>query len=156
VWGLATHEFDPAVSMRYARVTVTANSGPNDYAHIREIALYGATEPESQTLYLQRVGAAAVDLCGNSTVATTAPADSDGDGVPDTVDNCPTTPNPDQADLDGDGIGDACDAVIQGAGAGTASSPLQGAVPVAVAGAAATTSLAGIAWLLIRRRLLLP
>ena len=35
--------------------------------------------------------------------------DSDGDGIPDTRDNCPGTQNPDQADADGDGIGDACD-----------------------------------------------
>ncbi|WP_210493664.1 S8 family serine peptidase [Patulibacter sp. SYSU D01012] len=35
--------------------------------------------------------------------------DADGDGVPDAADDCPTTPNPDQADADGDGIGDACD-----------------------------------------------
>jgi hypothetical protein len=49
VWGLATHEFDPPVSLRYARVTVTANDGPNDYAHVREIALYGDDEPESET-----------------------------------------------------------------------------------------------------------
>lgn len=35
--------------------------------------------------------------------------DSDGDGVCDPVDNCPNTPNPDQADSDGDGVGDACD-----------------------------------------------
>lgn len=34
--------------------------------------------------------------------------DADGDGVPDQVDNCPDTPNPDQADTDGDGTGDAC------------------------------------------------
>jgi hypothetical protein len=35
--------------------------------------------------------------------------DADGDGVNDTDDNCPTTPNPDQADFDLDGEGDACD-----------------------------------------------
>ena len=35
--------------------------------------------------------------------------DGDGDGVPDAEDNCPATPNPDQADSDGDGFGDACD-----------------------------------------------
>jgi hypothetical protein len=35
--------------------------------------------------------------------------DTDGDGVPDTTDNCPATANPDQRDSDGDGIGDACD-----------------------------------------------
>jgi len=35
--------------------------------------------------------------------------DTDGDGIPDALDNCPFTPNPDQLDTDGDGIGDACD-----------------------------------------------
>ena len=44
--------------------------------------------------------------------ATPAGPDTDGDGVPDAVDNCPTVPNPDQADIDGDGVGDACDNCI--------------------------------------------
>ena len=42
--------------------------------------------------------------CGSGGVV-----DMDGDGVPDAEDNCPMTPNPDQADNDGDGLGDVCD-----------------------------------------------
>lgn len=38
-------------------------------------------------------------------------SDSDSDGINDDVDNCPSTPNPDQAHSDNDGIGDACDPV---------------------------------------------
>ena len=36
------------------------------------------------------------------------PADQDRDGVPDTNDNCPSVPNPDQRDSNRDGKGDAC------------------------------------------------
>ncbi len=34
--------------------------------------------------------------------------DSDGDGVPDATDNCPTIPNSNQADCDQDSVGDVC------------------------------------------------
>jgi hypothetical protein len=36
-------------------------------------------------------------------------ADSDGDGVVDSLDNCVNMANPDQADSDNDGMGDVCD-----------------------------------------------
>lgn len=36
-------------------------------------------------------------------------ADSDGDGIADDVDNCPSDANPEQRDVDTDGTGDACD-----------------------------------------------
>ncbi|MBS3927013.1 MAG: thrombospondin type 3 repeat-containing protein [Nitrosarchaeum sp.] len=35
--------------------------------------------------------------------------DTDNDGVPDVNDNCPTTPNTDQADSNNNRVGDACD-----------------------------------------------
>jgi hypothetical protein len=54
------------------------------------------------------------------------PPDSDGDGILDYQDNCPTAYNPDQVDSNGNGIGDACEKLLTvtkiggggGAGAG--------------------------------------
>jgi len=43
------------------------------------------------------------------TSSTPPPDDADSDGIPDATDNCPNTPNADQADYDQDGTGDLCD-----------------------------------------------
>ncbi len=43
-------------------------------------------------------------------------SDGDGDGVPDSIDNCQFIYNPTQADMDGDKLGDACDPDIDGDG----------------------------------------
>jgi uncharacterized repeat protein (TIGR01451 family) len=38
--------------------------------------------------------------------------DADGDGVPDSSDNCPNDANPDQADENANGTGDACETIL--------------------------------------------
>jgi cysteine-rich repeat protein len=50
------------------------------------------------------------DGCSSVCTIEAQVPDSDGDGIPDAIDNCPTVYNPDQLDSDGDGIGDACEA----------------------------------------------
>ena len=47
----------------------------------------------------------------NCRVPAPEPSDRDEDGVIDDEDNCPDTPNADQADCNGNMIGDACDEV---------------------------------------------
>ncbi len=68
-------------------------------------------EPSCHPMRPQRADGTGVLYTGNPT-----PNDSDGDGIPDAVDNCPTIFNPirpmdqgRQGDADNDGIGDACD-----------------------------------------------
>jgi uncharacterized protein (TIGR03790 family) len=48
-------------------------------------------------------------------------ADQDGDGLPDTRDNCRDIPNPDQRDSDADGFGNLCDADVDNDGRVTTS-----------------------------------
>ncbi len=69
----------------------------------------------------------ACDPCPvNANTTTCAPInsdDADGDGRPNLTDNCPTTPNMDQADMDMDGKGNVCDACPMVANPGNAACP---------------------------------
>ncbi|HZN03952.1 MAG TPA: M1 family aminopeptidase [Candidatus Polarisedimenticolia bacterium] len=56
------------------------------------------------------------DLWILKTLNLFTPPDGDGDGVPDTADNCSGASNPAQEDLDGDGLGNACDPDLDGDG----------------------------------------
>jgi hypothetical protein len=80
-----------------------------------------------------------------------ASPDTDNDGVPDHLDNCPDTPNPDQTDTDDDRAGDACDldcpacptatptATPTGGATNTAGTPTATATPTPTVTATPTT-----------------
>lgn len=66
-------------------------------------------------LLLTRGLAVRSDLAGDAIpttliASTNVELDTDGDGVPDAIDNCTLEPNGDQRDTNGDGFGNICDA----------------------------------------------
>jgi hypothetical protein len=92
----------------------------------------------------------------------TGPLDGDGDGVPDSSDNCASVSNHDQADADVDGKGDACDACPATANPGAngcpttiyaindGSTPAGSYVRVTNAMVSAVASGGGVAWVQIK------
>jgi hypothetical protein len=63
-------------------------------------------------------GGAITFTCQGGSGPPTGP-DADGDGILDGTDNCPVSPNPDQADNDADGLGNACDPQPNGGPSGS-------------------------------------
>ena len=87
------------LSLNPSSLTASANDDPNNWC--------GATTPLSDGD--KGTPGAANDTCQ---------VDGDKDGIPDTVDNCPTVGNPGQLDSNGNGVGDACEASGQTCGDG--------------------------------------
>ncbi len=83
-------------------------SGPNAYSSIVEDPNIAAVAASHDGDYILTV----TDMYGCPDTAKTTISivtDTDGDGISDLLDNCPTIANPAQTDTDSDGIGDACD-----------------------------------------------
>lgn len=84
-------------------------NNPND--KIGEDGDYGP-QTEARLKKAPAAGFAKGSTCAQEPVEP----DTDGDGVVDSKDNCPTVKNADQKDTDGDGQGDACDTDLDGDG----------------------------------------
>ncbi|MBN1492339.1 MAG: hypothetical protein JXA69_20670 [Phycisphaerae bacterium] len=97
-----------------ASPTFTAPDVDSDTMLTFQLTVSSGTETDTDTVsvIVQNI----VDLCPDDPNKTepgdcgcgVPDTDTDGDGVADCIDNCPTVFNPDQTDSDGDGVGDAC------------------------------------------------
>ncbi len=99
-------------------VYLFAKNGAGTWAQTAKVTpkdrRYGAAFGSTIALAGNRlwVGAPYDDQAGSSAGAAyvfALPVDTDGDGVRDSRDNCPSVANPGQENLDGDELGDACD-----------------------------------------------
>lgn len=95
------------VSTDWKPISLSLISDADDNANfqVRFAAKLKKSQSDKDEIYIE-------DFVLSGVPATPPPADTDADGIPDTTDNCPATPNADQKDTDGNGVGDACDIVV--------------------------------------------
>ncbi len=93
---------------RAANSAVTSvGSAPND-GFFTPVNYRGGFSPTENWLCTWSA-ADAYNLIATPAGACVTVVDTDQDGIEDSLDNCPTTANADQADFDADGVGDVCD-----------------------------------------------
>ena len=110
VQGLYTFDEDTGASP-----LAGANPAPTTYGTATpEKVLEGHPASGTWSLWLSNYGSLPGEVRSASIILTYATCDTDGDGVEDKADNCPTAANADQVNRDGDGVGDACDLDIDG------------------------------------------
>ena len=83
-------------------VTIPTTAAPGPYSFTGGVKIQGPMLDRDEPF---NVFGGSLRLIGSVLDCT----DTDGDGVYDVEDNCPTVANSDQADFDGDGQGDICD-----------------------------------------------
>ncbi|MGZ8199994.1 MAG: beta-propeller fold lactonase family protein [Methylosarcina sp.] len=118
--------YTPPAIANAAVVVDAATSGILSTIPVGKGPYWGAVNASGSRYYVTNPpdGTVSVIDTGSNSVIATIPTDltpwvietaeipvldSDGDGILDTQDNCPSVANPDQSDSNGNGIGDACD-----------------------------------------------
>ncbi len=102
--------YDPGPTYVRALLAIDANEqliAPNQHFSLdpRESGII-SVDPQTGAASEVARGGQFFDAVG---VAVFDPQDADGDGVLDSMDNCPLAPNADQSNVDQDDLGDACD-----------------------------------------------
>ncbi len=92
----SVERFDPGTNTWMAVGALTTGRGNHDAVSL----------PGGRVLLAGGTGSSAAEKFASTEIFT---PDTDGDGVLNHVDNCPTIANPGQANYDGDAQGDACD-----------------------------------------------
>ena len=102
--------FGPTAAVRFVRIAVSGAENPNCLQFSSDPA-YDAVEAVDNLNFVFDADFDGVPNGLDNCRFTPNPdqPDADGDGVGDTCDNCPATANPDQRDQDGNGVGDPCD-----------------------------------------------
>ncbi|MBU0767404.1 thrombospondin type 3 repeat-containing protein [Patescibacteria group bacterium] len=95
------------VSLLAPQTSLLMVAKPEEQYHLQYGTQDEVTNPSNENVYAD-ANAITAELGSMMTIAGEG-GDSDKDGIPNSLDNCPNAYNPDQRDRDSDSLGDQCD-----------------------------------------------